>query len=84
MIKSFAHLHHWLETNNITKPVTVILTTDPKTADQIGWALRDELNKVTQRPAPHFNVTQRPAPPFPEPIKEGQIYGIPFKIEIRS
>ena len=70
MLKTFSYFHHWFAANNIDKPVTVVLRTDAKTADQIGWILRDEFNKTTTRL------------PMPELVKEGQIYGITFKIEV--
>jgi hypothetical protein len=71
MIKAFSYLHHWFQTNDITKPVTIVIMTDSKTADCIGWALRDEGNALLMM-LPSFEL-----------VKEGQIYGIPFKIEVR-
>jgi len=71
MFETFARLHHWLAANNITKPITVTFTTDLMTADQIGCFLRDECNKLTMRL------------PSTELVKEGCIYGIPFKVEVK-
>jgi hypothetical protein len=69
MFEFFARLHHWLAANDITKPVTVILRTDAMTADRISYVLRDQFNKVCGGSST-------------EPIREGQLYGIRFKIEI--
>ena len=70
MFETFQRLHHWLQANDINKPVIVTFRTDPMTADKIGWALRHECNERMQR-----------MPEISEPIQEGQIYSITFKIE---
>jgi hypothetical protein len=70
MFKSFHCLYNWLHSNGIEKPVSIRIMTDMQTANHIGRLLRDEANALI------FGQ------PFSEPIREGQIYGITFRIEV--
>ena len=70
MFEAFARLHAWFASNDITKPVSVVLHTDAMTADHIGCILRDEANRMS------FRL------PNVEPVIAGHLYGISFKIVI--
>lgn len=71
MFETFQRLHHWLQANDITKPVVVTFYADALTVDHIGCLLRDEGNKASL----HL--------PRTEPVLEGQLYGITFKLVAR-
>lgn len=70
MFEAFIRLRHWLAANGIDKPVAVNIVTDTMTADHIGRVLRDEANALV------FGQ------PRSEPVREGQIYGIHFRIVV--
>ena len=72
MFETFQRLHHWLQANNIDKPVTVTFHADVMTAYKIGCVLRDEWYELS------FKASGT------QPVSEGQIYGIAFKIEPNS
>jgi hypothetical protein len=70
MFEAFNRLHHWLRVNGIDKPVVVTITTDWKTADAIGRVLCNEANEL------RYGASSN------EPIREGQLYGIQFRIVV--
>ena len=70
MFEAFNRLHHWLRANGIDKPVAVRIVTDVETADHIGRVLCGEANNL------------RFGAPSSEPIREGQLYGIHFRIVV--